>query len=143
MNVPTTGAGDPLAAQKLASEQPAPDMTAGDHRGTRVPGFNPSVPNPARMYDYYLGGKDNFAADREADEQALSVVPFGREAFLLESSFVKLEHGREIGYGFEGLLQLETFGVWRYRLLHIQSAGVGIVKKTSRLHGALFKTPCD
>ena len=30
------------------------------------------------MYDYYLGGKDNFPADREAAENALSVVPDGR-----------------------------------------------------------------
>jgi hypothetical protein len=30
------------------------------------------------MYDYYLGGKDNFAADREAAEKVLSVVPDGR-----------------------------------------------------------------
>jgi trans-aconitate methyltransferase len=37
--------------------------------------FDPSVPNVARMYDYYLGGKDNYAADREAAEQALSVAP--------------------------------------------------------------------
>ncbi|HKT01261.1 MAG TPA: SAM-dependent methyltransferase [Rugosimonospora sp.] len=39
------------------------------------PRFNPQVPNIARMYDYYLGGKDNFAADREAAEQALRVAP--------------------------------------------------------------------
>jgi SAM-dependent methyltransferase len=37
--------------------------------------FDPSVPNVARMYDYYLGGKDNFAADRAAAEQALTVAP--------------------------------------------------------------------
>src|SRR5690242_9807786 len=37
--------------------------------------FNPSVPNVARMYDYYLGGKNNFAADRAAAEQALSFAP--------------------------------------------------------------------
>jgi hypothetical protein len=30
------------------------------------------------MYDYYLGGKDNFPADRAAAEKALSVVPDGR-----------------------------------------------------------------
>ncbi|MFC0042411.1 SAM-dependent methyltransferase [Actinomadura rayongensis] len=29
----------------------------------------------ARMYDYYLGGKDNFAADREAAEAVLSAAP--------------------------------------------------------------------
>ena len=28
--------------------------------------FDTSAPNTARMYDYWLGGKDNFAADREA-----------------------------------------------------------------------------
>ncbi len=30
---------------------------------------------PARMYDYYLGGSHNFAADREAAERVLSAAP--------------------------------------------------------------------
>ncbi|MEV0581454.1 SAM-dependent methyltransferase [Nonomuraea sp. NPDC050310] len=34
------------------------------------------MPNVARMYDYFLGGKDNFPADREAAEQVLKHVPF-------------------------------------------------------------------
>jgi hypothetical protein len=34
-----------------------------------------NTPNVARMYDYYLGGKDNFAADREAAEKALEHAP--------------------------------------------------------------------
>ncbi len=29
-------------------------------------GFDTGTPHPARVYDYWLGGKDNFAADREA-----------------------------------------------------------------------------
>jgi hypothetical protein len=37
--------------------------------------FDPKVPNVARMYDYWLGGKDNFAADREAAEMAMKVAP--------------------------------------------------------------------
>lgn len=37
-------------------------------------GFDPTVPNEGRMYDFYLGGKDNFAADREAARQALEVA---------------------------------------------------------------------
>ncbi|MCO6008243.1 SAM-dependent methyltransferase [Actinoallomurus purpureus] len=32
-------------------------------------------PTPARMYDYYLGGKDNFAVDRDAAEQVLASAP--------------------------------------------------------------------
>ena len=34
-----------------------------------------SVSHPARVYDYYLGGKDNFAADRTAAEEGLKVFP--------------------------------------------------------------------
>ncbi|WP_405086521.1 SAM-dependent methyltransferase [Microbispora sp. NBC_01389] len=36
-------------------------------------GVDPTIPNIARMYDYYLGGKDNFAADREAAEKMLAI----------------------------------------------------------------------
>ena len=46
-------------------------------------GFDPSIPSSARIYDYFLGGKDNFAADRAAGERAIRVVPqtpwFARE----------------------------------------------------------------
>ena len=35
-------------------------------------GFDTGVAHPARVYDYWLGGKDNFAADREAAEQVLA-----------------------------------------------------------------------
>lgn len=34
-----------------------------------------AVPSPARMYDYYLGGKDNVAIDREAAEQVIAAHP--------------------------------------------------------------------
>src|SRR5690348_17530990 len=33
------------------------------------------VPHPARVYDYWLGGKDNFAADREAAEAVIAARP--------------------------------------------------------------------
>ena len=32
------------------------------------PGVNPSKPSPARLYDYYLGGHNNFEVDRKAAE---------------------------------------------------------------------------
>jgi hypothetical protein len=34
-----------------------------------------SIPNAARMYDYWLGGKDNFASDRMAAEHMTAAVP--------------------------------------------------------------------
>jgi hypothetical protein len=34
-----------------------------------------TVAHPARVYDYWLGGKDNFAADREAAEEVIAIRP--------------------------------------------------------------------
>src|SRR3954452_24046265 len=38
---------------------------ADDLPESAPPGIDPSTPTFARVYDYFLGGKDNFAADRE------------------------------------------------------------------------------
>jgi S-adenosyl methyltransferase len=38
-------------------------------------GVDASMPNFARVYDYLLGGKDNFPVDRATAEQALAVAP--------------------------------------------------------------------
>jgi hypothetical protein len=48
-----------------------------------------SVPNVARMYDYYLGGKDNFAADRAAAERVLAAVPGLRRGVLENRRFLR------------------------------------------------------
>ena len=42
---------------------------------TAVQGFDPSRPNIARVYDYWLGGKDNFAADRELAQKMCEINP--------------------------------------------------------------------
>jgi hypothetical protein len=39
--------------------------------------FRPDVPSPARMYDYFLGGKDHYPADREAGEKVIASMPAG------------------------------------------------------------------
>jgi hypothetical protein len=39
------------------------------------PGFDTGVAHPARVYDYWLGGKDNFEADRKAAEEVIAARP--------------------------------------------------------------------
>ena len=53
-----------------------------------------SKPHPARVYDYFLGGKDNFAADREVAKQALAVAPSMRTAVRENRAFL----GRAVRY---------------------------------------------
>ena len=38
-------------------------------------GVNPNVPHSARIYDYWLGGKDNFAVDRAVGEAMMQAIP--------------------------------------------------------------------
>jgi S-adenosyl methyltransferase len=42
---------------------------------TESPGIDITVPHPARVYDYRLGGKDNYRADREAAAEAVEIFP--------------------------------------------------------------------
>ncbi|WP_317620469.1 SAM-dependent methyltransferase [Streptomyces sp. CBMA156] len=50
--------------------------------------LRPDVPHPARMYDYYLGGKDNFPADRAAAEKALAANPEFRSTARANRGFL-------------------------------------------------------
>ncbi|HSA50451.1 MAG TPA: SAM-dependent methyltransferase [Yinghuangia sp.] len=47
-------------------------------------GIDVSVPSVARMYDYYLGGKDNFKADRDASDQLAAAAP-GTQALAINN----------------------------------------------------------
>src|SRR5260221_5384443 len=40
-----------------------------------LPEIDPDRPSPARIYDYWLGGSQNFAADREAGQRAAEAMP--------------------------------------------------------------------
>ena len=40
--------------------------------GEDVPQLDTGHTHPARVYNYWLGGNDNFAADREAAEQVVA-----------------------------------------------------------------------
>jgi hypothetical protein len=55
-------------------------------RGNR--GFDPTVAHPARVYDYWLGGKDNFEADRIAGEETIAAYPAIRASALANRAFL-------------------------------------------------------
>ncbi len=65
-----------------------------DSRALEVPRpVNTSTPNAARMYDYYLGGDENFPADQAAAEHVLRVAPQVRATALENRAFL----GRAVG----------------------------------------------
>ncbi|MHB6911292.1 SAM-dependent methyltransferase [Streptomyces sp. DB-54] len=47
-----------------------------------------SKPSVARMYDYLLGGTDNYLVDREACEELLGMAPSTRELALVNRAFL-------------------------------------------------------
>lgn len=47
------------------------------------------TPNSARLYDYFLGGTHNFAADRELAEQILESAPLLRDGAQVNRSFLR------------------------------------------------------
>jgi O-methyltransferase involved in polyketide biosynthesis len=64
-----------------------------------VADFDPTVPSIARVYDYLLDGKDNFAVDRAVAEKLLAVAPTAAEVmrdnrqFLARAATWAAEHG--------------------------------------------------
>ncbi|MFW6639941.1 SAM-dependent methyltransferase [Nocardiopsis algeriensis] len=51
--------------------------------------LNTSEPHSARIYNYWLGGKDNYPADRAMGDQILSVLPMIGEMAVQNRAFLK------------------------------------------------------
>jgi hypothetical protein len=58
------------------------------------PEINTGVPHSARVYDYWLGGKDNFAADRAVGDAIIATMPTARFAARANRAFL----GRAVRY---------------------------------------------
>ena len=58
----------------MTSDEAHAPVEGGADKGKRLP-FDTSVAHQARVYDYLLGGKDNYEADRVATEAVLKVWP--------------------------------------------------------------------
>jgi S-adenosyl methyltransferase len=58
------------------------------------PGFDPTKAHSARVYDFYLGGKDHYAADRETGQKAMQSWRAVRTAVRENRAFL----GRAVEY---------------------------------------------
>ncbi|HEX6468752.1 MAG TPA: SAM-dependent methyltransferase [Streptosporangiaceae bacterium] len=59
-------------------------------REYRLPSeLNTTVAHPARLYDYWLGGKDNFAVDRELGDKIVAAQPGSLESIRANRAFLK------------------------------------------------------
>jgi len=85
-----------------------PDLTPEDPSPGPRPGLDVTRAHPARIYDYWLGGKDNFPADREAAEKAISDFPGIVPAVRAQRAFL----GKAVGYlaGEAGIRQFLDIG---------------------------------
>lgn len=59
------------------------------HRGRAPRGAETKKPSIARVYDYFLGGRDNFPVDREAAGIAMRLDPSGEDAAVVNRAFVE------------------------------------------------------
>jgi len=76
----------------MAGTSGVPDESFADIGAT--PEIDVSRPHPARMYDYFLGGKDNFAADRATASKVLESWGAVRTAVRENRAFL----GRAVRY---------------------------------------------
>jgi len=76
------GPAEPAVIADPGEPQPADEAAAAP------PGIDVRRPHPARIYDYFLGGKDNFAADRETAGQVLQNWPTVRTAARENRAFL-------------------------------------------------------
>jgi S-adenosyl methyltransferase len=69
----TPGTRSTAAAEQ--QELPLENCSPALPRPSNGSGFDPTVAHPARVYGYWLGGKDHYPADRKAAEEVLRVRP--------------------------------------------------------------------
>jgi len=76
--------------------------------GSSPPGIDTSRPNVARVNDYFLGGKDNFAADRELAGRLLTLDPGLPQWFRDNRAFICAAVARAASEG--GIAQFIDLG---------------------------------
>jgi hypothetical protein len=83
-------------------------VTADSPASRNIPKIDTSVPHSARIWNYWLGGKDNYPADRMAGDQVMAMFPDMTRIARLQRAFL----GRSIRYlaGEAGIRQFLDVG---------------------------------
>jgi S-adenosyl methyltransferase len=92
----------------LGSSAGTPVDDDGAVGSTADPRLDPTVPHSARVWNYWLGGKDNFAVDREVGDQIRAIDPEIIDIARASRAF----HGRVVRYlvGEVGIRQFLDIG---------------------------------
>ncbi|MEU6356781.1 SAM-dependent methyltransferase [Streptomyces sp. NPDC047072] len=76
--------------------------------GFRAEEIDTSKPHPARIYDYLLGGKDNYEVDREAAERLVAAAPEARIGVRANRAFLRRAVRHVVGDGVRQILDIGT-----------------------------------
>ncbi|MFE0101851.1 SAM-dependent methyltransferase [Streptomyces sp. NPDC059009] len=76
--------------------------------GFRAEQIDTSRPHPARIYDYLLGGKDNYEVDRAAGDELAAAAPEVRIGVQANRDFLRRAVRHVVGAGVRQLLDVGT-----------------------------------
>jgi len=90
--------------------------------------FRPDIPSPARIYDYLLGGKDNYPADREVARSIIAKLPNVRTAAQWNRAFLQ----RVVRYlvGESGIRQIVDIGAGLPTVSNTHEVAYGVDRDT-------------
>jgi S-adenosyl methyltransferase len=81
---------EPRPLKSVSSHDPAAwQATDIPERAGEPTSYDTGIAHPARVYDYLLGGKENYAADRAAAQEIIAASPEARPAVLANRAFLR------------------------------------------------------
>jgi S-adenosyl methyltransferase len=72
----------------ISSQDGAPFSDIPERAG-EPPSLDTTVSHPARTYDYWLGGKDNYEIDRDIGDQVIAAMPSILPAVRANRAFLR------------------------------------------------------
>lgn len=85
-----------------------PYVQGPEHSGFSAADIDTSRPHPARMYDYYLGGWDNYEVDRVAAERVIEVHPQVRLSARANRAFLRRAVRELVAGGIRQIIDIGT-----------------------------------